>query len=81
MKTFYFNSGVKPWNTDVKRELAKGHKFVNNELQIPFDCEDVPENASLAFLGNDISLAHKNLIAREVHNTTMCSKYAFFNVY
>lgn len=79
-RTFYFNTGVKPWNTNVERQIAHGHKFINNEMHIPFDCDDVPENATLAFLCDNIKLARPNLIAREIHNTTMCSRYAFFKV-
>jgi len=80
MQTFYFNTGVKPWNTNVQAETARGNKFINNELNVPFDVEDVPEGAQLASLCSNPDVKGANQIMREVFNTTMCSKYAFFNV-
>lgn len=76
MRTFYFNTGVKPW---VNSYLAEGDKFINNERHIPFDCEDVPEGATFAFGCDDPNLhPDAGYIVREMHNTTMRSKYAYF---
>ena len=75
MQTFYFNTGVKPWNTNAKDAL-----FIKDEMNIPFDCEDVPEGASFAFACDDPNLyPESNYIVRHMFNTTMLSKYAYFN--
>jgi hypothetical protein len=77
MKTFYFNTGVRPGASPLygKQIWKDGTK------QIPFDVEDVPENASLMFLCNNPELPESKIscvIVREVFNTDMCSKYAYF---
>jgi hypothetical protein len=85
MKTFYFNTGVV-----ISREsLIIGHLMLNGEIsrngtvQIPFDCEDVPENAIFVFACNNPNLPEsKNdrVIVREIHNSGLLSKYAYFKL-
>jgi hypothetical protein len=81
MKTFYFNSGVKPWNTDMEMQVKKGNKFVNNELHIPFlVSEEVEDKATLVCL-MDNPFPHysdKYFIIAEVIGGNMASKYAVF---
>lgn len=79
MKTFYFNSGVKPWNCSG---LKPGEKFINNEKHEPFDCEDVPDNATFLYMCNnpELELNNNSIIVREAFNTRMASKYAYFRV-
>jgi hypothetical protein len=79
MRTFYYNTGVKPWNNG---KLYDGDKFINNELHIPFDCDNVPENAEFMYLCGNPSLFNTNghIIVREVLNTRMSSKYAYFRL-
>jgi hypothetical protein len=80
-KTFWFNSGVKPWNTDFEWQISKGNKFVNNELHHPFIVSaDVPDNARLVCL-QDNPFGHYNeeyFIIAEVLGGNMASKYAIF---
>ena len=82
MKTFYFNSGVKPWNTNVEMQIAKGNKFINGELHHPFMVGDaVPEDARLYCLTDkavELYGNNENFIVAEVIGGNMCSKYAVF---
>lgn len=83
MNTFYFNTGVKEGNnpylekTAVKRNsLGGGTHYV-----IPFDCEDVPDNASFVFACDNPNLyPDAGYIVREIHNSKLISKYAFFKI-
>ena len=82
MRTFYFNSGVKPWNTNFQWQIEKGNKFINNELHHPFQVSDeVPEGARLKCL---MDKPHEHYstdhyISVEVLGGNMCSKYAVFH--
>lgn len=90
MRTFYFNTGVRagvPSNERHKKgakpvQLGDGQVWRNGLKQIPFDCENVPDNAILMYLcGNDkLHENDKNVIVREVFNTKMLSKYAYFSI-
>lgn len=80
MNTFYFDTGVKPWNCNG---LTKGQVWRNGTKQIPFDA-DVPKNSTLMFLCDNPNLGESrahNVRVVEVHNTVMVSKYAYFRVY
>lgn len=78
MRTFYFNSGIKPWNASFP--LRKDEKFINNELHLPFYVDDiVPENAMLNCLCNSVTdYDRQNFIVAEVRGGNMHSKYAVF---
>lgn len=83
MKVFYFNSGVKPWNTDVERQVKAGNKFINNELHFPFYVPDeVPDNATLLHLclyePESFYKEDENFIIADVIGGNMISKYAIF---
>ena len=77
-KTYYFNTGVKQSLGFQTTNL--GDKFINGELHKPFDCEEVPEGSTLAFLCTvDTIYRGQNLyIVREISNTVMESKFAYF---
>jgi hypothetical protein len=84
MKTFYFNTGVRMSTnsfknpTDLWAEIKGGGDLVR---VIPFDCQDVPEKAELMYLADTPNLSHTpKVIVREVFNTTLLSKYAYFKV-
>jgi hypothetical protein len=81
MQTFYFNSGVKPYNTNVEREIQDGNVFIRGELHHPFYVsDDVPIGASLYCL-MDNPFEHygsDNFIIAEVLGGNMHSKYAIF---
>ena len=83
MKTFYFNSGVKPRNTNVEAQILKGNKFINNELHFPFIVGDnVPDGAKLyCLVDNAIELygGYECFIISEVIGGNMHSKYAVFH--
>jgi len=81
MKTFYFNSGVKPWNTDVDMQERRGNKFINGELHHPFYVsDDVPDNAvRVCLMDNPFEhYSEKYFIIAEVLGGNMHSKYAVF---
>jgi len=82
---FYFNTGVKqsysdkPWAKESTAKPEKGTVFSpNGVMLIPFECDDVPENATFKFACDYPELATEKLICREIHNSTLISKYAFF---
>lgn len=80
-RTFYFNSGVKPWNTDVEMQTRRGNKFINGELHHPFEVSmDVPDNARLVCLMNEPFEYYNDndFIIAEVLGGNMASKYAVF---
>ena len=84
MSTFYFNTGVNPYKvSNFPYEYhRKNNHVINGTLLIPFDC-DAPKNAQLMYLCDNSELESSkcdNIIVREVFNTTMCSKYAYFMV-
>lgn len=81
MRTFYFNSGVKPWNTDVKMQAERGNVFIRGELHHPFQVsDDVPENAYLKCLMDKPHehYSSDDFIIAEVLGGNMHSKYAVF---
>ena len=82
MRTFYFNTGVKPYNTNVEMQIEAGNKFVNGELHMPFQVsDDVPENARLCSLTNNARELYgndSNFIVAEVLGGKLHSKYAVF---
>lgn len=77
METFYFNTGVNPY---LYPPIAKfGQVNRGGTVQIPFDCENVPENSTFLFACDDENAsADENTICREIHNSGLISKYAFF---
>ena len=79
MKTFYFNTGVQSYM--VILPLMKGHIIKGGTMQIPFDCDDVPNKATFLYAQDTPpEIQHPNIIFREMHNTAMVSKYAFFRI-
>lgn len=76
MKTYFFNTGVKPWNSGY---MAEGDIYINNERHIPFVCDNVPDGAIFQFACDNPNL-HPNskyivvpILAGNLH-----SKYAYF---
>jgi len=76
-KTYYYNTGVKKSSFN---STFLGDKFINDELHISFDCEEVPEGAKLDFLASKdtIYLGQLKYIVREIYNTRLVVKYAYF---
>jgi len=82
MKTFYFNSGVKPYNTNVDYQISKGNTFINGELHHPFTVEDnIKENSKLYCLCDsaiELYGKNENFIVTKVIGGNMLSNYAVF---
>jgi len=82
MNTFYFNTGVKPQNINnfpYEYHRKKGH-VIRKTLLIPFDC-DVPKDSEFLFASNYSNIElNDDMVVREIHNSTMLSKYAYFRL-
>lgn len=79
LNKFYFNTGCKPHNCPV---TTPGHEWRNGTMQIPFEC-DAPKDSHLMFCCDNPNLPEskaETVIVREMFNTVMVSKYAYFRV-
>jgi hypothetical protein len=80
LNKFFFNTGVKP---SSGAPLCKGQEWSSNGIKvIPFEC-DAPKDAHLMFCCDNPNLPEstcETIIVREMFNTTMVSKYAYFRV-
>lgn len=75
-KTFHFNTGVKIWDNP---HITGGIDSGNGTVVIPFDCQDVPDNATFAFAcDNDNLYPDAGYIVRPISNSGLLSKYAYF---
>lgn len=75
MKTFYFNTGVRLENSPA---LGDGRIARGGTMQIPFDCEGVPEGATFDHGSDNPEPGYPGEIVREIHNSALVSKYAHF---
>lgn len=83
MKTFNFNTGVKPFDHNPPADMAfmKGYKDSGNGVYvIPFDCKDVPDGATFAYACDHNIPGDEDLIKREIFNSILISKYAYFRL-
>lgn len=85
MKTFYFNTGVRP--ETVLNFPYEHHRKVGNVIRgtllIPFECDNVPDDATFMYAcgKNDLPiLGRADVICREIVGGNMCSKYAYFTL-
>lgn len=82
-RTFYFNTGVKPENNP---HLWGRQVWKNGTKQIPFTCEDVPENATFKFACDNDELPESklpNFLVRKILDAGeggMVSKFAYFQM-
>ena len=79
MNKFYFNTGVRP---ESGSKLFKDQVWRNGVKQIPLECE-APENALLMFCCDNPNLPEsklENVIVREIFNSSIISKYAYFKI-
>lgn len=79
-KTFYFNTGVRPYIHNPPVKLSKGQVLKGGTVQIPFTCEDVPDNAEFKFACDDENYMKGVYLVRPILNSSLCSKFAFFLV-
>ena len=80
MTTFYFNTGVQPHNNPnlFGKQVWKG-----GTKQIPFDCKDVPAHSTFLFACDNPNMKElecNEIIVREIFNSDLCSKYAYFRL-
>lgn len=79
LNQFYFNTGVLYANYPY---LYGDQVNRGGTKQIPFQA-DAPQDAHLMFLCDNPNLPESTIpgvIVREVFNTSMCSKYAYFRL-
>jgi len=87
MKTFYFNTGVRPqWHPHpglvIPATCTKGMVLRGGTKQIPFDA-DVPENAIFMYGCDDpnhLEGKSPNVIVARLENTILLSKYGYFRI-
>lgn len=81
-KTFYFNTGVRAYAHNPPVPVCKGEILgANGVILIPFECDDVPENAIFKFACDHRPPYSDHLLMREIFNSSLVSKFAFFQVF
>jgi hypothetical protein len=83
-KRFYFNTGVRPETVFNPPFPYEYHKKIGNVIRgtllIPFDCNDVPENATFKCAASNPNLYDNipNIIVRKIVGGNLLSEYAYF---
>lgn len=80
LQRFMFNTGVQVNAHTPPVAVTPGNVVRDGILQIPFYCEDVPNGAVFMFACDSVPPGCEHLLVREMHNTNLLSKYAFFQV-
>lgn len=88
-RTFYFNTGVKAGIPANERHISDalpvhlhtGQVWRNGTIQIPFECDDVPDNAIFLYACASSEPATANTIVRPILNSSLASPYAHFRVH
>lgn len=77
LQEFLFNTGVK---FGVNPYMDKNYRMQSNgTMVIPFYCENVPEGAVFLFACDNPKLKeYSKLLVREIKNSLLVSKYAYF---
>lgn len=78
MRTFHFNTGV---HISVNSAIKGGINSGNGIVVIPFDCKDVPERAIFMYACDKIEEDTNDAICREIYNSELGSKYAYFTIF
>ena len=76
MRTFRFGTGVKAsFNRIPNTEIDS-----NGVQYFTFDCENVPEGSTFLYACDspDLEIGNASVIVREIHNSHLLSKYAYF---
>ena len=80
-RKFYFDTGVTRFGHNPPIPLMPGQEWSPNNVKvIPFYCDDVPDNAKFLLACDDPNRQIENTIVREIHNSTLLSKYAYFKI-
>lgn len=83
LRRFQFNTGVRPFDHTPPAGMAfmKGFEDSGNGVYvIPFYCEDVSDNAILKYAADQPMPGDEHLLKREIHDSVLISKYAFFKI-
>lgn len=87
ISTFFFNTGVRPnWGATppIRASARFGQVEKGGTIQIPFQVENVPENAHLLFLCDNPDLpegkAPNHTVAKLLPGSGMVSQYAYFRL-
>lgn len=85
--TFYFNTGVRPnfaAKPPIEANPEHGQVLRHGTIQIPFQVENVPEDASLLFLCDNPDLPegkyNGRVVAKLLPGSGMVSKFAYFQL-
>lgn len=82
LKEYVFNTGVRPFDHNPPAAMAfmPGFRDSGNGVYvIPFQCEEVPENAKLQYTTDTFFEETPGFIRREiVESIAIKSKYAYF---
>lgn len=78
-KTYYFDTGVRP-ELHAKPVPVMPGQVRRGTIQIPFDCDDVPEKAVFRFTSDYREVGGGVYIVREIRNSVIVGKYAFFSI-
>lgn len=78
MKKFYFNTGVNAKRYPAKKQFGQVDR--HGTVQIPFECDNVPENAIFLYACNRVDDVASDMIFRKIHNSSLMSKYAIFQL-
>lgn len=81
-RKFYFNTGVHRYAHNPPISLTEGQEWSNDIKVIPFYCDDVPETAAFMYACDipDLDKNDPNVIVREICDSTLISKYAYFKI-
>lgn len=83
-KTYYFNTGVKP---ESGSKLFGCQVWKGGTKQIPFICEDVPDNATFLFACDNENLPEakeSNVVVKRILDNKpggLVSNFAYFRVF
>ena len=82
MEKLYFNTGVKPWNSD---ELGEHEEWINGEKHIAFYVSDIPEGGIFKFACpietfEQVKEDYPYYEYREILDGGLLSDYAFFSI-
>lgn len=79
-QTFYFDTGVKPCGHTPPLHLPEKACWRGGTMQFAFQCHNVPERASLAFLCDNPESKEGYLVRELLPGSGMISKYAHFKI-
>lgn len=81
MQKFFFDTGVRP-NPFAKPPIqpGKGQILKGETIQIPFECENVPNGSVFLYACDGQKPETDGIIKREIKNSVLVSKFAYFRL-